>query len=40
MTNQLLSDLELEVAADMIKKGLDPYELDDIKKYWKALLDD
>lgn len=41
MTNMALwSDLELEVAADMIDKGYDPYDYTDIQFYWKALLDD
>jgi hypothetical protein len=39
MTVALWSDLELEVAADMIKLDYDPYNAEDVAFYWMGLLD-
>jgi len=33
------SDLEMLVMADMYEQGYDPASVDDIKEYWKDILD-
>ena len=34
----MLSDLELLVMADMYDVGLNPYEPEDVNKYWEMFL--
>jgi len=36
----LKSNLELLVEYDMYEQGYDPTSIDDIKEYWKGLLND
>lgn len=39
MSVALWSELELEVAADMIALDYDPYNPEDVAAYWQGLLD-